>query len=276
MHVKTILAATDLRPGRDLALESGVHLAAVTGAELHAVHCVPRAEAEPEAREDLRKRVPQSVRVTVATGAPHELIGRSAAAVHADVVVLGPRAERSSLTGLFGSTADKAIQSLRLPCLLANAALPEQPRRVLLALDRSDPARQAFDFTVALIRTMLARAGGLQSITVQLATISAFVKPGGSPEFMVPDLRQMSDDMTDALGETGGAVSVETKILAAPVAADGILACAESFHPDLLIMGTHGSGALSRAVLGSVAREVAQSAAVPVLLVPPPARRLMA
>jgi len=49
--------------------------------------------------------------------------------------------------------------------------------------------------------------------------------------------------------------------------ADEIASCAESGKFDLLVMGSHGVGALKNLVLGSVATKVLAKCSVPVLLV---------
>jgi len=49
--------------------------------------------------------------------------------------------------------------------------------------------------------------------------------------------------------------------------AEVVLAAAKRHKVDLIVMGTHGQGALARLVLGSVANRVVASTQVPVLLV---------
>jgi len=48
---------------------------------------------------------------------------------------------------------------------------------------------------------------------------------------------------------------------------EGILAAIEEHQPDLVVMGTHGRGALSRLMYGSVARAVLRATSVPVVTV---------
>lgn len=53
----------------------------------------------------------------------------------------------------------------------------------------------------------------------------------------------------------------------------GILDIAEKVKPLLIVAGSHGKGAIARAVLGSVAESLLRRSRVPVLVVPSPARR---
>jgi nucleotide-binding universal stress UspA family protein len=65
-------------------------------------------------------------------------------------------------------------------------------------------------------------------------------------------------------------VSVETAV-GAPAAE--ILRVASKKKADLIVIGTHGRGAFSRALLGSVADKVLHATTIPVLAVPAGARR---
>ena len=48
---------------------------------------------------------------------------------------------------------------------------------------------------------------------------------------------------------------------------EGILAAIEEHQPDLIVMGTHGRGALSRLMFGSVARAIIRATNVPVVTI---------
>jgi nucleotide-binding universal stress UspA family protein len=52
--------------------------------------------------------------------------------------------------------------------------------------------------------------------------------------------------------------------------AEGILAAAADEQADLIVMGTHGRGGLSRLLMGSVAEHVLRKAPCPVLTVKAP------
>jgi len=67
-------------------------------------------------------------------------------------------------------------------------------------------------------------------------------------------------------GKEGGLV-VRTSTTRAPKVADAINEYANTNDVDLIVVGTHGRGAVSRFLMGSVAERVVQSASRPVLTV---------
>jgi nucleotide-binding universal stress UspA family protein len=266
MMFERVLAAADFRRRPDPAVVSGARLARLTGAELHVLQCSSGdAASAPGSAADVAG-LPPGTRLWLHRGEPHEAIVERAQSVAADVIVLGPRNERSPVSGMLGTTADRVIRASRLPCLLSNGPLPARPARLLLALDRSAPARQAFRVGMGLARALAIQADG--SLGVHILTISAFAQPGRRSAILV-DVKRYADRMRAAVG----AAAVSHGIYSAALPADGIQAYLRSEGGDLLIMGTHGSGVLGRMLLGSVAEEVARAASIPLLLVPPDRRR---
>ena len=64
-------------------------------------------------------------------------------------------------------------------------------------------------------------------------------------------------------------IALETEVREAlPV--DGILAAIEEHQPNLVVMGTHGRGRLSRLMFGSVAQAVLRATTVPVVTIDKP------
>jgi nucleotide-binding universal stress UspA family protein len=270
---KVVLATSKLNQNPDPAIVSGTRLSALTRSALHVFHCVAPGssiDAIDAASRSLHGQTPRGTPVTVVSGTPHEEIASHTVRTAADIVVLGPRLDASAFAGLLGGTAHRVLRATRVPCLLANAELPEETARILLAMDWSDPGRSAFHACVGLVAAIAENPSRSTHLHVHLLTISAFARPGRRTVRAV-GLKPFAERLSAALDDPD-AVEVSDEVLSAALPAEGILARAETYRPDLLVMGTHGSGLTTRLLLGSVAHEIAQSAAVPLLLVPPTAR----
>lgn len=259
MTFSSILAAADFRRQPDPALVSGQRLARITGGTLHVLHCqedpIPAGSAQAS-------ELPPGTEMRIRSGTPDQAIAEESAAVSADVIVLGARIRRSPVEGLLGTTAERVIRASRVPCLISNATLPETPGRILLALDRSAPARQAFRICTSLVGDLTAHAGAV--VRVHLLTVSAYAQTGRRGVRFV-DLPQYAEKLQAAAPKA----AVTHSLLSAALPAEGILSYLDGFGADLVIMGTHGSGFLGRLLMGSVAQHVAREACVPLLLVPP-------
>lgn len=266
MKFGVVMAAADLRRKPDPAIESADRLAGLTGANLHVLHCTTPAEDLHLTAEAITPLLPAGATLRVEEGEPAGLITAHSKRVDADLIVLGPRLARSPLAGLLGTTADRVIRTSGVPCLLTNAPLPESPTEIMVALDKSRPAREAFRLCGEIVQAMTKRDP--RPVVVHLVTINAFALPGRLRTGLV-NLQKYAQRLESRVEN----VVVSRTIFAAPLPAEGIVACVKSFKPDLLVMGTHGSGLLGRMVMGGVAKAVAEQAEVPLILVPPPGRR---
>jgi nucleotide-binding universal stress UspA family protein len=138
---RLVLATAELSRNPDPAIVSAARMSALTRSALHVLHCVPAgasAEVIHTAGASLRQQTPPGASVTMVSGAAHDEIAVEAARSAADIVMLGPRRDPAA-AGRLGRTADRVLRATRVPCLLANAELPEDAARILLAVDWSDP-----------------------------------------------------------------------------------------------------------------------------------------
>lgn len=295
--VRSVLAATDLTPACDEVLRAAVALAGATAARLHVMHAfdLPATgyaeidlappplyerwldEAVRALDAQVGRTVPPEVPVAsrrVYLHAAHAAILDRIREVDADLVVLGPHHRREPGASFLGTTVDRVVRSSEVPCLVVRAPLALPLRRVVVPFDLSEPSRGALDLAVAW-------AGGL----------GAFEPEAGIPEtemdvvHVIPDVffpaglpfdravvgPRLHDAVEEALSRSVFApgLPVREEVVWGGRTPEVIVRYAREMDADLVVLATHGHGALKRALIGSVAQGVARSAPCSVVLVPP-------
>ena len=194
-----------------------------------------------------------------------------------DLVVMMTHGRSGLSRAWLGSVADGLLGCVSVPLLLmreetALISDPAEPlfRRVLVPLDGSVLAEEVLDQVVSL---------GTTDVTVYvLLSIVVPSRPLGYPDSM-----QLSAPVEDGpqrdgaqlyltgvareLRDSGALVELSVEMHAHP--AQGILDAAAQQHVDLIALSTHGRGALSRLVHGSVADTVVRRATVPTFVYRP-------
>jgi len=292
LRLRRLMAASDLSEESDLGLKAAAELARATAAELTVFHCVNKpvfpywegavsgenmAKWSESARTDLEWQARRvfgegdcAAALEVAVGEPAWEIARCAERIEADLLVVGPHESRSAFDDLLGTTADRLIRSVAVPCLVANHPLRAPFRQVLFPVDFSGPSNHAVQVGMDLLgEALFARGGEGESTVIELLYVSAFAASFPRPFAVEPRLAELVETARSRL-PTNAQVKLLPRILSAPLPVDGIRRAAERMQADLIIMGTHGYGTLGRALVGSVASAVARTVPFSVLMVPPP------
>ena len=291
--IHSILAATDLTGASDGVLHAAGALAAASGAHLHVLHAFdleltayPELDGPPtfqrrieQAEEtlavQLARTLPEGIRAEsrqVVIYAAHRAILERAAQIGADVIVLGPHRRSSPADRVLGTTADRVIRSAACPCLVVRGPLRLPLRRVVVPLDLSDPAGGALAAATAWVDALGASSPGPDLPDVEIDVVHVVPRLFADDDLPVnratigPRLHRQVEEVL-AGHAFGGAVREELVWGDAP--ADEIVRYAEERRAQLVVMATHGHGALKRALIGSVASAVARAAPCAVLLVPP-------
>ncbi len=172
---------------------------------------------------------------------------------------------------VFGSNADKLLQSTAIPMLLVrprNGDTPAAPIDTLIVpLDGSLFAEEALTYAEGLASQM---SLGLSLILV--VTTPAIAYPGAGTYAYDPGyFTQMESEAAAYLREKQA--QLESKGLEAACTvkagypAGHIIDFAEDSEGSLIVMSTHGRSGISRWVLGSVADRVLRAAYRPILLI---------
>jgi len=283
-----LLCATDLSSRADRALRRAGTLARDMQAELVLLSVVdddqPARLVESERRE-------VSILLAELSGAMHELQGlaprlrveagdafdaiiRVAEAEQADLIVMGEHRKRLLRDMFVGTTIERVMRQGQRPVLMVKMP-PERPyRRVLAAMDLSDPAAHALrtahrlgllegaDLTVFHALEPTPGRGVMMLADVPDEAIQAHIHDVATERRA--ELTRFLQDMNLGMGP-----SLPKMVLEEGPPAPALRRAVARVSPDLVVVGTRGRGALGRLVIGSVAEEALRTLDCDVLAVPP-------
>jgi nucleotide-binding universal stress UspA family protein len=162
---------------------------------------------------------------------------------------------------------DKVVQAAETPVLIIRSHPPRQApelRRVMLALDGSDLARQALPIAAELAESAQAELILFQAIAT---TAEAFPYPR-LPADVLPAMRdKVCQDLEALADELRPRPMAVTPAVTFGYPAEAIVEEAQRRDVDLIVMATHGRSGLRRWALGSVAGKVLHATTRPLLLV---------
>lgn len=184
----------------------------------------------------------------------------------ADLVVLGSHGRKGIGRVLLGSGAEQIIRETAVPALVVRGAAAPLPRRILVAVDGSEPSRRAL--TEAL---RLARDGGASMRLVLCIDDFAYLGAIQYAGLFTEEIRAeaastmaLDSDIAKAAG-----VKAETCIVTAGAGLGAAVSQqAREWNADLVVVGTHGRRGIRRAVLGSGAEQIIRESSQSVLVVP--------
>lgn len=177
-----------------------------------------------------------------------------------DLIVVGGGARRH---GWLGSTAERIVR--HAPCsVLVVAGEARPPKRILCAVDFSEPAREA----VAAAAALIGEQGGGTLTLVHAFSVAELVGMGWAPGSFDQAQRAAANCLGDwaRTAERSAGRSAVTQVIDG-VPGEAILATARAADQDLIVTGTHGRTGIRRALLGSIAEHIVRHADRPVLVV---------
>jgi len=293
--MQSILVGHDGSPPSEQATAYAAELARAYGARLVLLRAVRptviagdmsgQLVADLTAREVeiARGQVAEAVRAVRQTGTaaePMVLEGESASVLsefarehpEAGLIVVGAHGKSAVQRAVLGSTTFRLMHLSPVPVLVSrtqgtDARPPTVPRRILVPVDFSEASMQAARLAADLCR----RFGA------QMELLHAWTPPW----FLASELRLASGMSVVEYGQNEANAGLTTFVRTAELgpelsgqrvlqepAAPAILRIAAQENFDLVVMGTHGRGALKRLLLGNTAHKTVVHAPCPVLAVP--------
>lgn len=283
--MKKILVATDFSTRSDRAVRRGVFLAKDFGASLTLLHVVDNdqpdriVQAERMAATALLSEQAASLNQIDKVACDYSILLNDpfAGILHAvetmapDLLLLGPH-RRQTLRDIFvGTTAERTIRANPTPVLMANGVPAGVYRHVLIAVDFSECSRDAIRAILDLGLKAKAAVSVVHALDIPVA---GAMKRAPLMQTQMRDY--LSDEQSRAAGDLAALVSdlglspvKELVRLNDTSAADVVCSTAKQIGADLVVVGTHGRGGLSKVMLGSVAQDILAKSDVDVLAIPP-------
>ena len=254
MSYRRIVVATDGSPSAETAEHVAATFASAAKAELAIAHAYTnpeRAEAAVARALEIAEREGVKAEVVLSPDAPADAVIAAAAERDADLIVIGS-VGLSTSDQLFGSVSRRVVTHAPCDVLLTRARTEEQRphgvppyRRVLIATDGSSTADRA------------ARKGYALAQRLQASVTLLFVVHPKTGELVL-------QDTVASIGEETGVPSAIEIRSGDPVREIVDAAATEGF--DLVVVGNRGLTGAKAALLGSVPRDVAESAPCDVLV----------
>lgn len=284
---RQVLFATDLQARSRALLDAARAYAEATDAGVTLIHCVDPAawkgasrglrrglmdQAHEEARQALAAQVAELAEAGVAVDEPiltvdqpaHRAILHAVEATGAEIVLVGSQA-RPGKGYRLGSTADRLLRSSPVPVLVLRGT-PRIPFPSVAFLT---------DFSARSRRAHLAGARLLPIPGTAEGARIAFLHAGDEtlrrldPSHegrTVTHTAREARELAEALG--AGAPQCRPRLVWGMHPGDALLSAISDDGYDVVVLGTHGHGPLRRALIGSIAMGLAQSAPCSVLVVP--------
>jgi nucleotide-binding universal stress UspA family protein len=137
--------------------------------------------------------------------------------------------------------------------------------KLLLATDLSEASSAATEEAFELAARL-----GASLLVVSVIDPGTLRLPGGRYQARVDQVRECREAIAQALVERGREAGVPVSFLVWDgEPGDMIVSAAEAEHADMVVVGSHGRGAVGRLFLGSVSEHVVRHAPCPVLVVRP-------
>lgn len=192
----------------------------------------------------------------------------------ADLVIVGSRGHGPITSLLLGSVSSEVVDHAHCPVLVARRATLQ---RVVFATDDSESADAAEE--------VLARWPIFAALPIRVVSVADVVRSwttGVAPTMYTQALDAYAKDLAHAEAEHLAIAKASAKRLAEAGrradaemrtgdAAAEIMAVAQAWGADLVVIGSRGQTGIKRSVMGSVARNVVTAAGASVLIVHRPA-----
>jgi nucleotide-binding universal stress UspA family protein len=277
--LKSLLIATDFSPEAGAATRRGASIARETGARGALVHVLPgslppdmHVRAASQAQQAL-SLVTEALKAEGVNLEPRLLSGNVDAelariASDFDLVVAGARGGNVLLDFALGRTTVRMVRESTRPTLIVKRPAEAPYRRVLTAVDFSEPSRAA-----AAFGARVAPQANLDLVHAFEVEFESSLRLGGAEEDAIERYRREAREKALAdMDEFAGRLAVPrervSRVVTRGYPPKVILDRAEDAGAQLIVIGKHAAGIVERVLIGSMALHALEMARCDVLVVP--------
>jgi len=290
MAFRHIVAGLDLSPRTQRVAAHAATIARQLGAELTLVHAdseeaarlrsLPSWAAIEAAMAAVRERAGAAVgeatqdagaAILHRVGSPESVLQTEAEARDMALVVIGSGA--LGATPDIGVTTTRCLRTMTTPLLIVPTHRTDEPTpitKIVAPVDLDAGTTEGLAFAGALAKALGAELTAAHSVRPPLlggllgAQEHEADVPGAVRDLLVAAGVRLDEEI--AAAELEG---VESRVVSAVRAADGIAALVAELGADLIVLPAHGRGAVARFFLGSTSERLIRMSDVPVLVLPP-------
>jgi nucleotide-binding universal stress UspA family protein len=182
----------------------------------------------------------------------------------ASLLVIGARSISPGRVLVRDSISRLVLRDATCPVVVVRDSADRDGLPVVVGVDGSAPSRRAIQWAIDHARRFGRPVIALHAWHLPSSSAS-FYRPVPSPRVLADEAEHFLHDELDHADTAGLAHPIECRSVSGP-AADALIEA--SAMSSLVVVGSRGRGALSRAVLGSVSDRVSHHASAPVVVVP--------
>ena len=204
------------------------------------------------------------------TGSAVDAILDEAREWKATCIAIGTHGRRGIPRAFLGSCAEDVLHRSDVAVLVAHASSADGGdalARILCAVDDSAVARRAFDAAAALVAERRAELHVLFVVQIADEHAAGFELEGSDADGSIGAIYAEARAGVKALAARAidRGARIKPHVLGGADVAERIVQCATVHRCGLIVLGAHGGGGVSHAVLGSTAGAVLRSSRIPVL-----------
>lgn len=218
-------------------------------------------EAQNKAKAQIARLGDKSWPVEVRSGDPATTIAALAKESRSRIVVVGLGDHGAAARFLGNETALRLMHVSEVPVLAVDSKLRELPRRIVVAMDFSEPSIEA-----ARLALEIAAPGAI----VTLVHVVPWERKDYIPEHWFKEHEAyVGAQLTRVTGwlDQGTKCRMHQRVLYGKPG-PSLLACAEELDADLIVAGTHGRGLLGRMLGGETVAKLVRGARRSLLVLP--------